>query len=220
MKLKKILIVDNDPASLVNLSAMVEKAGFTPVGFQKPTLAMEFIEKPDNHDIRMIIAEMNIPGSDGFTFLKAIQKKPQLKLMPFLFLSELQDTAVLVNAYEQGAVDYFIKPIRKESLFIAKIKSMVDAFERTLQSANTLLSGQLSDKPLVELLAVCENESLNGFLRIKHADGIGVITFVKGLPEKMAIVDAQQKIIKSESEAFEAMSDWSEGEFLIRRGNL
>lgn len=219
MSKKKILIVDDDPAALVNVTHLVEKAGYQAVGFQKPELAMAYLERPESRDVRMVIADMVFRTMDGFTFLKEVKKKDHVRLMPFLFLSELNDTAVLIHAYEHGAVDYFIKPIQKENLFIAKIRSMADAFERTLISAHTVLAGHLEEKPLAEILAVCEHESLNGFLKIVHPEGFtGVMTFEKGLPESMAVVDASHKPVVSETEAFEMMGRWTAGEFIVRRG--
>lgn len=220
MRPKKILVVDNDPAALVFVTGLVEKAGYVPVGFQKPGLAMDYLDKPESGDVRMIIADMVMQGTDGFAFLKDIKKKERIRLMPFLFLSELNDTSVLINAYEHGAVDYFIKPIRKEGVFVAKIRSMAEAYDKTLLSANTLLAGHLEERPLIEILAFCEQESLNGFLKIVHPDGLtGVISFVKGLPEKEAIVGVDQKIVCADADAFEKMNDWTKGEFIVRRGS-
>ncbi len=217
----KIIIVDYDPTALVQISGFVEKAGFKPLGFQKAGLALEYFLKPESRDVCMVITDAVMPGMDGFSFLKEAKKVAHAQSLPFLFLSEVNDTAVLINAYEHGAIDYFIKPIRKEALFIAKIKSMATAFEKTRASANTLMAGHLEEKPFADILALCDQESLNGFLKISHPKGmIGTITFTKGLPETVAITDLQGKPLESETDAFEKMNEWSEGEFIVRRGNL
>jgi CheY-like chemotaxis protein len=214
----KILIVDDDPTTLVLVSGLVERAGFTPVGFRKSAQAMEYLSRTDGAGIRIIIADLTQGNMDGFNFLKEVKKKGQANEIPFLFLSAMHDTTMLINAYEHGAVDYFNKPIKKE-LFIAKIRAMAGAFEAQVQKAHTLISGRLSEKPLDEILGLCEHESLNGFLKITHPKNLsGLITFVKGMPEKIEITNSSAVVTHADAEALEQMQMWTEGEFVVRRG--
>jgi CheY-like chemotaxis protein len=218
MSHKSILIVDDDPSTLVIVTELVEKAGFQAVGFRKSAQALAYLEKYGEQNIRMIISDLTQGNTDGFNFLKDLKKKPQAKDLPFLFLSAQHDTTMLINAFEHGAVDYFNKPIKKE-LFIAKIRSMADAFEAQLQKAHTVLSGRLSEKPLDEILAYCEHESLNGFLKIDHPkDLTGFITLVKGMPEEIEIKNSSGSATHADAEALEQMQMWTEGEFIVRRG--
>ncbi len=220
MASKKILIVDDDPSTLVLVSELVEKAGFGAVGFRKSAQALEYLDRSDLNDIRMVIADLTQGNTDGFNFLKDLKKKANVKDLPFLFLSAMHDTTMLINAFEHGAVDYFNKPIKKE-LFIAKIRSMSGAFEAHLMKAHTLLTGRLSEKPLDEIVAYCERESLNGFLTVTQPDhGVGILTFIKGLPDKIEIRDKNKRLLFSETEAFEQMHEWKNGDFTVRRGNV
>lgn len=220
MQNKQILVVDHDPSMLEEVVELLKRAGFGTVSFSNALQALKYLDTYGIKDLRMIVAEAVMPDVDGFGFLKEVKKRQSAKDIPFLFLTHAHDTSILINAFEHGAVDYFFKPIKKE-LFIAKIRSMVGAFDNNAKNANTLLSGKLGNKPLEEIVAFCEHESLNGFIHISHPDQIsGIITFVKGLPEVMFIQDGQGKKVFIETEAFEKMHEWNEGEFVVRRGNL
>jgi response regulator RpfG family c-di-GMP phosphodiesterase len=220
MSKKQILAVDHDPAMLTEIADLITKAGFEAVSISNAQTALDHLDKHGKGGLRMIVAEAIMPDVDGFGFLKEVKKRPAVKDLPFLFLTHAHDTSILINAFEQGAVDYFFKPIKKE-LFIAKIRSMVGAFDDHIRNTNTLLSGNLSLKALEEIIATCEHESLNGFIRIHHPDGVtGVITFLKGLPDGIYIENGQGKKIFTDTEAFEKMHEWTNGDFVVRRGTL
>jgi CheY-like chemotaxis protein len=218
MPRRTILILDDDPSTLVLVTELVERAGFSAVGFRKSAQAMEYLSRSDIRAICMIIADLTQGNMDGFNFLKEVKKKGQAKDLPFLFLSAMHDTTMLINAFEHGAVDYFNKPIKKE-LFIAKIRSMAGAFESHFQNAHTLMSGNLSEKPLEEIVGFCEHESLNGFLKINHPKNLtGFITFVKGMPDTIEIKNSSAVVTHADADALEQMQTWTEGEFMVRRG--
>lgn len=219
MKDRTIAIIDDDDAMLVLLETLVKRAGFKPIAFRQPARALAYFDHPDDHVV-MIIADMTMPAMDGIALLKEAKKRASVQAVPFLFLSALSDTAVLVNAFEQGAVDYFIKPIKNE-LFIAKIKSMTEAFENSARHAVTLASGQLAERSIEDLLVMCDDEALNGFLRVRHNEGQeGIIHFVKGMPERIEIYDTTRQLISREAEAFETIRGWTNGQFEVRRGQI
>lgn len=220
MQKKQIMVVDHDPAMLADVVALVNKAGFETVSYSSAQQALTHLDTQGKSTLRMIVAEAVMPDVDGFGFLKEVKKRPAVKDLPFLFLTHAHDTSILINAFEHGAVDYFFKPLKKE-LFIAKIRSMIGAFDDNIKNTNTILSGKLVDKPLDEIVALCEHESLNGFVQINHPDQFqGIITFVKGLPEVIYIQDRQGKKLFTETEAFEKMYEWDAGDFVVRRGAL
>ena len=220
MQKKQIMVVDHDPAMLAEVVELVNKAGFETVSYSSAQQALTHLDTQGKNALRMIVAEAVMPDVDGFGFLKEVKRRPAVKDLPFLFLTHAHDTSILINAFEHGAVDYFFKPLKKE-LFIAKIRSMVGAFDDNIKSAHTLLSGKLGDKQLDEIVAFCEHESLNGFVHVNHPDRFqGIITFVKGLPDVIYIQDRQGKKLFTETEAFEKMYEWDAGDFVVRRGNL
>lgn len=220
MRPNQILVVDHDPSMLAEVVEIVKKAGFETVSFSNAQQALHHLDAHGKNELRMIVAEAVMPDVDGFGFLKEVKKRQSVRDLPFLFLTNAHDTSILINAFEHGAIDYFFKPIKKE-LFVAKIRSMIGALDDNEKNVNTLLSGKLGDKPLEEIVAFCERESLNGFIHINHPDRLnGVITFIKGLPDAIYIQDAQGKKAHTETEAFEKMYEWKSGDFVVRRGSV
>jgi CheY-like chemotaxis protein len=220
MAKKRIMIVDHDKDQLAEVVELVTKAGFETVAFSNAKHAVIHLDQYGKGNLRMIVAEAVMPDVDGFGFLKEVKKRTTVKDLPFLFLTHAHDTSVLISAIEQGAVDYFFKPLKKE-LFVAKIRSMVAAFDDHIRTTNTLMADGLMKRPLEDIIALCEHESLNGFIQISRPDGMkGVITFVKGLPDKIYIENSNGEKLSGDAEAFETMHGWHSGEFVVRRGNL
>ncbi|MCB0833901.1 MAG: response regulator [Bacteroidetes bacterium] len=221
MTARTVLIIDDDERVRQQVAALVRKAGFEPMLFEKPQRALDYLDDLTDGSVVMVIAEMTMPEMDGVVFLKETKKRQHLKNPPFLFLSGLNDTIMLITAYQEGAVDYFFKPIQKEKLFVAKIKSMVASYDATIHSANIVVAGRLSQTSLEDILNVCHQEALSGFLKISSSTNEeGIITFSKGLPESIQIMDKNRSVVVSDSEAFDRMHNWQDGEFVVFRGRL
>jgi len=116
-----VLLIDDDPALRMGLSAMIKKQGYRVVeaedgadGFEK---AKEIL--PD-----LVISDVMMPPPNGFELRKLMSQNEQLSSIPFIFLTARSDTGEKVNAIAEGADDYITKPFVAYEL-IARIGAIL-----------------------------------------------------------------------------------------------
>lgn len=103
----KILVVDDDPASLEVLGAMLKGQGYRPILVSSGRQALDVAEteKP-----KLILLDVVMPDLDGLEVCRRLKAHARLKNVPVICISALSDTASKLAAFESGAVDYITKP--------------------------------------------------------------------------------------------------------------
>lgn len=69
-----------------------------------------------NGDFDLIVLDVMLPFTDGFTLARQIRMKDQH--IPILFLTAKTETDDLINGYKSGGNDYLKKPFSLEELFL------------------------------------------------------------------------------------------------------
>src|SRR5687768_3590418 len=128
----KILIVDDQPANLVALEAVLEGLGHTLVKARSGEEALKCLLQDD---FAVILLDVFMPGMDGFETAEFVRHRKRTRYTPIIFLTALgtSDTNI-ARAYSIGAVDYLFKPIVPEILK-AKVNAFVDLFLKTAMVA-------------------------------------------------------------------------------------
>lgn len=103
---KKILIVEDEPNLLDVLRDAFTAAGFTVFkasdGDEGYKMAME--TRPD-----LILIDVLMPKMDGITMFKNLRQHEELKKIPGIILTNLNDTKTIESALESGAYDFLVK---------------------------------------------------------------------------------------------------------------
>jgi DNA-binding response OmpR family regulator len=73
-------------------------------------------------DIKFGVGEL-----DGFKFFKAVQERENLRNIPFVFMSALQDGVIIRSGVQLGIDDYITKPMDPD-LLIATIEGKLKRF--------------------------------------------------------------------------------------------
>lgn len=113
MNAKKIMIVEDSPATCAVVRKRLGKDGYTIHVVQNGFEALRDLEQfmPD-----LIISDINMPKLDGLKLCSAIQNRPETKDIPFIFLSSMIDDKSLHKAAEIGAKHFFAKPFDLEAI--------------------------------------------------------------------------------------------------------
>ncbi|OAQ39201.1 DNA-binding response regulator [Pedobacter psychrophilus] len=114
-----ILIVE-DEISLVNAL----KRGLTEYGYEvtAATNGQTGLQMALNQVFELIILDVMLPGLDGIQICKQIREAN--KLTPILMLTALDSTENIVNALDNGADDYLVKPFKMPEL-AARLRTLI-----------------------------------------------------------------------------------------------
>src|SRR5689334_18690842 len=111
--METILIVDDEPDALRLLSDILTSEGYRVRAADSATLALASVraESPD-----LILADIYMPGMDGFEFCRRLKARKKTAGIPFIFISSSADTQARIDGFALGAVDFVLKPFRREEL--------------------------------------------------------------------------------------------------------
>lgn len=117
----RIMIVDDTPANLQVLSAILEGQGYQVLQFPRADLALKAAESapPD-----LFMLDIMMPEMDGFELCARLKKIPAIADIPVLFLSALNDVEDKVKAFTVGGVDYISKPFQEREV-LARVHTHV-----------------------------------------------------------------------------------------------
>ncbi len=127
MGLEVIQIIEADPAQARQLDQVLRQASFrTNVAFDGPSGMQDVWRiKP-----AMIIADDNLPGLNGRDLCQRLRQDPATKHIPLILLSGYSSQDRRVEAFEQGADDFIIKPYGEGEL-IARIRAVLRRCQRS-----------------------------------------------------------------------------------------
>ncbi|MFA5871822.1 MAG: response regulator [Parcubacteria group bacterium] len=103
---KKILIVEDDRALQNALLEMLGQEGYEliPAVDGEEGLAKAASEKPD-----LILLDIILPKKDGYEVLADIKKNPEIKDIPVLILTNLEEISDVQKAISLGAKTFMVK---------------------------------------------------------------------------------------------------------------
>ena len=107
----KILIVDDDPQSLSSTSRILEHSKHVVKSVSSGSEALLVLETflPE-----LIVTDVRMPGMSGMQFVEAYQKKGLS--IPFVVMTAFGEVQDAVWAMKMGAVDFLLKPFKKQAL--------------------------------------------------------------------------------------------------------
>ncbi len=121
----KILAVDDDFINLKLISSMLKKN----VNVEKIIEATNGLDAlgllKEEHDIDLVLLDIKMPVMDGIEFLVNFQPMREFRDIPVIVLTT--DETRKNEAFERGAFDFLVKPIREVELS-AKIAKVVELF--------------------------------------------------------------------------------------------
>ncbi|MBI3566090.1 MAG: response regulator, partial [Elusimicrobia bacterium] len=112
-----VLGIDDDPEVLRLLADCLEHSGFRFVGAQS---GEEGIALAKRLGPRAITLDVMMPHCDGWTVLQSLQKDAELRAIPVVILSIVENKGL---GFSLGATDYIVKPFRKQDL-VARLKAL------------------------------------------------------------------------------------------------
>jgi two-component system, OmpR family, alkaline phosphatase synthesis response regulator PhoP len=135
----KILLVDDDPDIIELLEYNLKKEGYETAsandGIQAVEVAKTF--KPD-----LILLDVMMPRQDGIETARQLRQLPDFKDTYILFLTARSEEYTEVAAFDVGADDYIVKPIKPRAL-VSRIKAVLRRDVQQTENDSVIEIGQL-----------------------------------------------------------------------------
>lgn len=205
-----ILLVDEDPLNLKTFDEILTAAEFNVYKFDNGKKALSYLNKT-NAVIDLIISGLYIPDLTGLRFLKKVKNRSKCYSIPFIFLSEAPNKEIQLKAVEQGAIEFFQRPVDND-IFTAKIYSLLSSFAIIILKNNIVLEGSSSDLSIDDIIYYCEKENINGYAYIYTQTEKATILFNNGVLNEIFVGNV------SGSDAYEKIVSWDEYKYLLASG--
>lgn len=204
---KKILIVDDNKTVRTLLSINLRKENFEVIEADNGAEALTMVDdqKPD-----LIISDILMPQMDGFEFCKRVRETSSIPLVPFIFLTSIDQVATELRGLRTGADDYLIKSNIKKEELVGKVETLLNKARDMQQASQEMqegLYGKLSDLSLIDVLQLLMMNKKTGLLTLTAGEDKAEMVFNDG-----KLVHAEYKQFVGE-EAVYNLGEWRDGVF-------
>ena len=240
----KILVVNDDHASLLALTSILEPTGqdvsYTIVSATSGHGALREVLR---HDFAVIFLDVNMPGMSGYETAEAIRNRPGSAAVPIIFVTAyLADELDQAKAYKCGAADFLFTPIipqilrAKAMTFVTlaakgaqarRQASILEAQTRELVAMNARLQCEIKDRQSAEresdakdeFLAMLGHELRNPLSAIRSA---GYLMSMPGAPadniaRAKKVINRQSRILTVMVEQLLDLSRASSGKLQLAK---
>jgi PAS domain S-box-containing protein len=160
-----ILLVDDQPANLLALEAILEPLGQRLVTARSGEEALRLLL---HDDFAVVLLDVQMEGIDGFEVARLIRGRERSRHTPIIFITAYEQPEFsAARAYTLGAVDYLVKP-----LVPAILRAKVDVFVQLSRHAEQLK--QLEATRLAEAALRASERRLRALL-VNAWDGISLV---------------------------------------------
>ncbi len=113
MRKKTILIVDDEESIRLMTSQYLQFAGFRTVTAKNADEAMEIAR---TEPVRLVFADVMMPGKSGFDLLRELRHSPGTKHIPVVIITALRSSVDDDTARQSGAAEVLVKPVDGKNL--------------------------------------------------------------------------------------------------------
>ena len=156
----KILLVDDTPANLDVLCALLESEGYDLAMASDGPLALKIAERMQPN---LILLDVMMPEMDGYEVCRRLKGDPALADIPVIFITGKVETEDVVSGFDAGGVDYIAKPLRDQEV-LARVQTQLrlSRMGRTLARQN----GELAEKNKALEAEIAERKKLKSQLTL------------------------------------------------------
>ncbi len=151
-----VLVVDDNPMALELVREVLEPEGYELLECRDPREAMGLASGAD-----IVILDVMMPEISGLELLKTIREDPELRDLPVLMLSALDEGEDRADGLEVGADDYLGKPFHPREL-VLRLQKLLEA----RRPSGVLLEGELGHFAVGNILQQLLSSGNSGLLEL------------------------------------------------------
>ena len=203
----KILVADDEPRWLRVLSLYLSRHQCE---VDTALNGQEAIQRIETHRPDLIIADITMPGMDGYELCQHLRRNASTRTIPFIFLTARDHETERLKGRRIGADDYLTKPCSLE-----RVRQSVETAMERIERARSLsferigMNGRIEDIDLLDLIQALELEQKTGALVLSHGDRTGTLYLKDGV-----IVEADIRSPVREEPLFRLLG-WKTGRFVF-----
>jgi PAS domain S-box-containing protein len=156
-----ILLVDDRPENILVMEELLAKDGRV---FFKANTGNEALKIALQHEIDLIILDVQMPGMDGFEVANILKSKKQTRDIPIIFASaEKKGSNFMIKGLEEGAVDYLYKPLDR-AVTRAKVDVLLTLYlqkKELIEKNNILEKSALLINNCVDIIGIMDAATFN-----------------------------------------------------------
>ena len=179
----KILVVDDNPTSLLKMSIAAKKLGHDTSLAEDGLVALDVLRE-ENFDL--VLLDIEMPNLDGYGVLIAMREDPSLRDIPVIVISAADEMDNVVRAIELGAQDFLTKNFER-ILFAARVGACLENKRLLDQRANHMVQIETARQRADDLLhatlpaaAIVELKNTNKVLPRRYEDVVVLMADVAG----------------------------------------
>ena len=129
----QILVVDDNKINLMMLTRALTSQGYQVMTAKDGGQALEILYSPQAETIDVVLLDILMPDLDGYQLLEKIKEKENLRHIPVIMISALDEMDSVIRCIEMGATDYLHKPYNPALLEARLNASLVEKRLRDLE---------------------------------------------------------------------------------------
>jgi len=180
---ERILIADDETDSRARCQLALEGAGFQVL---EAADAAQMLTLAQVHRPQLILADLLMPGMDGFEAVATLQRQAATASIPILYLSTLAPEEALA----QGVAHFVTKPFEREGLMQA-VRHVVKAARPGGEPPRILVVDD--ERDIVEI--VCDYLADAGYQGIGAYDGQEAISAIEQQTPAAVILDIKMPVL-------------------------
>lgn len=165
----KILIIEDEPGIRETLQDLLELNGHTVLAASDGLRGVELARQGAD----LILCDVGLPGIDGYQVIAEVQKLPQCREVPFIFLTARAEREDQRRGMALGADDYITKPFTERDIVdaiaarVRRQQPLRERIEQLLGERRTVIGANWSHELMTPLnsvlggLALIEEEAEN-----------------------------------------------------------
>lgn len=159
-----ILIVDDVPSNLRDLSMILSRHGYEVRSAQDGVTALQFCAEslPD-----LILLDVRMPGMDGYEVCQRLKQDEATLNIPVIFLSAQSELGDIIRGFKAGGVDYISKPMQVLEV-LARVQTHLAL--HNLQQRLSVQNARLQHEIAIRQQAEAALQQANDALEIRVAE--------------------------------------------------
>ena len=139
MRMKKVLVVDDEPDITALVSYNLKKAGYAVTVVHDGGEALDIAKKKE---FDLVVLDLMLPGIHGMEVCRLLRGSYRTKDVPIIMLTAMGEEAERVRGLEAGADDYLAKPFSPREL-VARARAVLRRAGERKPAASVIAVGDL-----------------------------------------------------------------------------